>query len=312
MHTRFLRACVTGGAGFIGGLLVDKLLRRGLDVSVLDDLSVGRRERVPAGARLVEGDIRDARACTKALEGCDVLFHLAARVAIRSSFEFIDEDASINAHGTAVLLGAAVKAGSIRKVVSTSSMGVYSDSAEPRPIPESHPLEPVAPYGASKIFTEQVTHMMARRHGMQSVVLRLFNTYGPGQTLSPYVGVVTIFVNRLREGLAPVIYGDGLQARDFVHVEDVTDGFLAAMDSDASGITCNIGTGRPTTILQVLETLQRVMGTRLTPVHAALAPGELRYSIADISLARRTFGYQPRREFGASIGDVIEEILGGA
>lgn len=309
MPSNYSRACVTGGAGFIGSTLVRMLLDQGLEVHVLDNLSVGKRERVPEGARLFVGDVREPAACAEALAGCDILFHLAARVAIRSSFEFVVEDASINVVGTACVLKAAADSGTVRKVVSASSMGVYSDSPEAKPVPESHRTESVAPYGISKLATEQLTHLMARKYGMQSVALRLFNTYGPGQTLSPYVGVVTIFVNRLSDGLPVTVYGDGLQARDFVHVEDIARGFVCAMNAGVSGETINLGTGRPTTVLRVLEILQGILGTRIEPVFEPPAAGELRYCIADISKARALLGYEPRHEIDLSMHPVVEEIL---
>ncbi len=309
MSLSFKRACVTGGAGFIGSALTTRLLDLGMEVSVLDNLSVGKAGRVANGAKLIVGDIRDSAACKEALAGCDILFHLAARVAIRSSFEFVVDDASVNVVGTASILRAAADSGTVRKVLSASSMGVYSDSDSPTPIPETHPTQPVAPYGISKLATEQLTHLLAAKYGMESVVLRLFNTYGPGQTLSPYVGVVTIFVNRLAEGEAPVIYGDGRQARDFVHVEDIAQGFVNAMDAPISGVTLNLGTGRATTVRQIFEILQATLGTRVSPRMEAAPPGELLYSIADISKARRLISYSPRHEIQKSLPEAVEEIL---
>ncbi len=309
MSSVYSRACVTGGAGFIGSTLCRRLLERGMEVHVLDNLSVGKRERVPEGARLFVGDIRDSHACAEALAGCDVLFHLAARVAIRSSFEFVVDDASINVVGTASILKAAADTGSVRKVISASSMGVYGDSDSPRPVPESHSTDSVAPYGISKLATEQLTHLMARKYGMQSVALRLFNTYGPGQTLSPYVGVVTIFVNRLADNLPVTIFGDGLQARDFVHVDDIARGFVCAMDAEVTGRTFNLGTGRATTVQEILGILQGIMGTDLRPVFEPAAAGELRYCIADISQARFFLNYSPQFEVSSSLEPVVREIL---
>ncbi len=147
---------------------------------------------------------------------------------------------------------------------------------------------------------------------MESAVLRLFNTYGPGQKYSPYVGVVTIFVNRLLAGERATIFGDGRQARDFVHVEDIVSGFIAAMESSASGETFNIGTGRAATVNDVHRLVAAHMGVDRAPVHAVAVPGELRYSVADISKARRLLGYEPKHRFDESIGIVIDEILAGS
>jgi len=312
MSPNFRAACVTGGAGFIGSRLANRLLERGLQVSVLDNLSVGRKENIPAGARFVEGDILNSGDCRTALEGCDLLFHLAARVAIRSSFDFIIEDTMCNVVGTAGILREAVKGGSVRKVISASSMGVYSDSAAPIAISENHPTVPASPYGVSKLALEQLTHCVAASAGMESVVLRLFNTYGPGQRLSPYVGVITIFINKLRAGERPTIFGDGCQARDFVHVDDVVSGFLGAMDAPVNGETINIGTGTPHTVNQVFEVVAGVFESGLSPIYAPGVPGELRYSIASIEKAGRLLGFRPAFKFEKSIPAVIAQVLAKA
>jgi UDP-glucose 4-epimerase len=308
----FHRACVTGGAGFIGSRLVKRLLERGIEVTVLDDLSTGLAANVPPDARLIQANLLDTVRCEEAVRGCDILFHLAARVAIRSSFEFVVEDTSTNVSGTASALRAAWKSGSVRKVITASSMGVYSDSSTPDPIAETHPTEPVAPYGISKLAAERLTHNMCEAAGIDSVALRLFNTYGKGQRLSPYVGVVTIFVNKLRKGQRPVIYGDGLQARDFVHVEDVVSGFVAAMDSPVSGETFNIGTGKARTVRSVFDALASVLRCSIEPEYLPAAAGELRYSVACIDKARTALGYAPKHEFESSISQVVEEIMSAA
>lgn len=311
MGLTFRRACVTGGAGFIGSKLARELLSLGLEVTVIDNLSVGLRSNVPAGAELVEADILDIPRTEAAIRGCDIVFHLAARVAIRSSFEFVVEDTMANVSGTASVVRAAQRSGSVRKVVSTSSMAVYSDAPSPAPVSESHPVIPVSPYGISKLAAESLTHNMCGVAGLDSVVLRLFNTYGPGQKFSPYVGVVTIFVNKLAASETPVIFGDGLQARDFVHVQDIVRGFVCAMQAQVSGETFNIGTGRATTVNEVYRLVSSHMGSNVQPQRAAAVPGELRYSVADISKARRLLNYAPRHELASGIGPVVDEILGG-
>lgn len=303
------RVCVTGGAGFIGARLAAALVGRGLEVVVLDDLSVGRRERVPPGVDLVVGDILDPAALGPALAGVDAVFHLAARVAIRSSFDFVEQDARVNFCGTAAVLAAARRAGTVRKLVFASSMAVYDDAPTPAPIPETHRTRPVSPYGISKLAAETLLHALCAEAGMQSLALRLFNTYGPGQALSAYVGVVTIFVDRLRRGEPPDIFGDGEQARDFVHVDDVVAGLLCASDSDLTGETFNLGSGEAVTINQVLGRLNRVLGTDLVPRHLAPVAGELRNSVADIAKARRLLGYAPRHRFEEAIGAVLAEMI---
>jgi UDP-glucose 4-epimerase len=310
MTLGFKKACVTGGAGFIGSHLVRALLSRDLTVTVLDNLSVGRATNVPAGATLVECDILDAQRVRQIIADCDIVFHLAARVAIRSSFEFVLEDTMINVVGAASVLKAAQRAGSVRKVITASSMAVYADAVAPELIDENHPITPISPYGISKLAAERLTHTMCAQAGMQSAVLRLFNTYGPGQTLSPYVGVVTIFVNALHNGENPTVFGDGEQCRDFVHVEDVVSGFVRAMNANISGETFNIGTGVPVSVNAVLRSLNRVMQTAYTGQHVNAVPGELRYSVADIRKARNVLGYEPVHRFDSSIETVVREIVG--
>lgn len=308
MSRIYTKACVTGGAGFIGSHLTRALLNRGVAVTVLDNLSVGRAEAVPAGASLIEGSILDERSVSEAVSGCDIVFHLAARVAIRSSFEFAVEDAMINVAGTASVLRAAQLSGVARKVIAASSMAVYADSIDHRAIDETHPTKPLSPYGVSKIATESLTHLICAHAGMQSVALRLYNTYGPGQQWSPYVGVVTIFVNQLLRKERPTVFGDGEQCRDFVHVGDVVSAFIGAMEANVTGETFNVGSGVARSVNAVLESLQRNMGTDIAAKHLEAAPGEPRYSVADISKAQRALGYVPRYEFDSSVGAVINEI----
>ena len=309
MTSAFTKVCVTGGAGFIGVHLVRALLAKGLAVNVLDNLSVGTAGNLPTGAELVVGDILDPDSVHQAMAGCEVVFHLAARVAIRSSFDFAVEDTMTNVAGTTSVLRAAQHVGSIRKVITASSMAVYADAVAPIPICEDHPTEPISTYGISKLAAERLTHAMCTHAGMQSVVLRLFNTYGPGQTLSPYVGVVTIFVNQLHKGEPPTVFGDGEQCRDFVHVQDVVRGFLHAMESRVSGQTFNIGTGIPLSVNAVLRRLKHVMHSSVDERYVDTVSGELRYSIADIRKARNALDYEPTHRFETSIPEVIREII---
>jgi UDP-glucose 4-epimerase len=308
MGNRCKRACVTGGAGFIGSHVVQALLRRGIEVTVLDNLSVGLRSKVSVDARLVVGDILNPEKVSEALIGCDAVLHLAARVAIRSSFEFAVDDTTTNCVGTASVLRCAQKSNSVRKFISTSSMAVYADGPGPAPIDEEYQTRPTSPYGISKLASEGLTHTMCSAAGIQSAVLRLFNTYGPGQALSPYVGVVTIFVNKLVEDDTPVIFGDGQQCRDFVHVEDVAQAFVTTLEADLSGETLNIGSGRPTTINAVFHSVKSALGKSINADYLPAVPGELKFSVADIKKARRLLGYQPTHHFDKSIAAVVEEI----
>ena len=306
------RVCVTGGAGFIGVRLVGTLLERGNEVVVLDDLSVGRRERLPGDAHLVIGDIRDAGVVREALAGCDAVAHLAARVAIRSSFEFAVEDASVNLVGTASVLRGAIDAGTVRRFVLASSMAVYADSADARPLDESHATQPASPYGVSKLAAEQLVKLMCAQAGVSGGVLRLFNTYGPGQTFSPYVGVVTIFVNDILAGRNVTIFGDGEQCRDFVHVDDVAGAFALALEPGRAAGTYNIGTGRATSVNSLYQQVSNAMASAASVRYVEPVAGELRYSIADISAAQHTFGYQPKHRIDVSIAGIVAEIAAHA
>ena len=299
---------VTGGAGFIGSHLVRALIERGERVTVFDNLSVGLRENVPAGATLVVGEVTDAAAVEQAMAGHSAVVHLAARVAIRSSFDFAVEDTHVNVVGTAAVMRAAHRGGSVKRVLSASSMAVYTDSPTPVPIGEAHPTRPISPYGISKLALEQLVHGMAQSAGMGSAVLRFFNTYGPGQALSPYVGVVTIFANALLAGKTPTIFGDGEQCRDFVHVADVVQACLRALDSDVTGETFNVGTGKATSVNRLFALVQDALEIPLAATHAAAVPGELRYSIADIGKARQLLGYAPQHSLERSLPEVVRAI----
>jgi UDP-glucose 4-epimerase len=288
------RALVTGGAGFIGHHLAGALLARGLEVTVLDDLSVGRRENVPAGARFVEGDVRDAGAVRSALQGADCVFHEAAIVTIRGSMSGFVRDADVNLLGTLNLLECMADGG-VDKAVFASSMAVYADTPTPEPISESAPTEPISPYGAAKLAAERDWLMLCDQFGLSGTVLRYFNTYGPNQTPSPYVGVITIFINRLLRGEQPIIFGDGEQHRDFVHVDDVVAANLAVLDGDAAGRVLNVGTGAATSVnalaAGLIERLAPDMEVQRDPAH----PGEMRNAIADLTAIRETLGWEPKR-----------------
>lgn len=302
------RICISGGAGFIGSKLARAWLEQGADVTIIDNFSTGTHQAIPHGAKVVNCDVLDTLTVADAIRGAELIYHLAARVAIRSSFEFVVEDTMVNVCGTASMLRAAQMSGTTKRFVFTSSMAVYADSPSGERITEAWPKAPISPYGISKLTAESLTHQLCRHAGIESVVLRLFNTYGPGQSLSPYVGAVTIFCNRLAAGEQPVIFGDGEQCRDFVHVSDVVAALVMAGTANASGQTLNIGTGRATTINHVIASLQAALKTSIPPKHVEPLAGELRSSVPDISLAQDVLGYKPRFEFNSSIGAVAYEV----
>lgn len=300
----FQRALVTGGAGFIGGHLVRALVARGMSVAVLDDLSMGRRENVPAEVEFIQGDVRSQADVQKALVGAEIVFHEAAKVSIRSSVKEFYDDAEINLMGTLNLLRGCADAG-VKKVVYASSMAVYDDCATPTPIPESYTVEPKSPYGVSKLAGEKYCMQFSQANQVECIVLRYFNTFGPGQTFTPYVGVITIFINKLLKGESPVVFGDGEQRRDFVHVSDIVQANIKAMDAKIVRGIYNVGTGRATSINQIASLLCDRINPRLQLSHAPEQPGELRNSIADLTRTSSDLGYRP----AATLADRIDEVI---
>ena len=298
-------ALVTGGAGFIGSHLARALLAQGRQVTVLDNLSVGRREVVPDGARFVHGDLRDEAAVADALRDVDCVFHLAAQVTIRGSFDRFYEDLDTNVMGTARLLRALDPA-QVRWFTLASSMAVYADAPSPTPIDESHPTQPLSPYGVGKLAAEGVARQILESRGIPFSAVRYFNTFGPGQSYTPYVGVITIFVTRLLRGEGITIFGDGAQQRDFVHVDDIVAG-TAATPGRQPG-TFNLGTGRGTSLTQLAAMLINRLSPGLQPGHAPAQAGELRYSVADISAARQALAYEPTRTLQHDLDQVIASV----
>lgn len=272
---------------------------------MLDDLSKGKAENVPPGAALRVGDVRSPDDVARALDGADVVFHEAARVSVRSSVKQFFEDADTNFMGTLNLLRCSA-AGRVRKIVFASSMAVYADSPRPEPVSEEHPREPISPYGIAKLASEMYCLQIARDNGIDCHVLRYFNTYGPGQTFTPYVGVITIFIRRLLRKERPMIYGDGEQRRDFVHVDDVVRANLLCLRSPVRHGVFNVGTGRATSVNEIAALLCERIDPALAPYHVEAHAGELRNSIADIGRIGAALGYRPAVRLEDRIGEVIE------
>jgi UDP-glucose 4-epimerase len=285
-----VRAIVTGGAGFIGSNVVDALLARGDEVHVLDDLSSGKRENVSDGVRLHQADIRlDAPSVFEELRP-DVCFHLAAQIDVRVSVERPELDADVNVVGTLHVLEAA-RAHGTKLVFSSTGGAIYGECDGPAP--EDHPRAPLAPYGVSKLAAEEYIAMYNRLYGSSHVALRYGNVYGPRQDPHGEAGVVAIFMNALRDGNTPRIYGGGAQTRDYVFVGDVVAATLAAAGHD--GGVFNVGTGTETSVVELYERIQHVSGIEREPQNAGPRPGELQRSVLDPSLAARDLGWKPER-----------------
>jgi UDP-glucose 4-epimerase len=291
----YRKALVTGGAGFIGSHLVHSLMERGVEVVVLDNLSVGKAENLPSAARLVEGDIRDNRLVSDLIgsSGIDIVFHEAALVTIRGSVDNFLADAETNLMGTVNILQA-LSGSAVKKLVFASSMAVYADSKDPVPVSEAHKTRPTSPYGVAKLACERYVELICRSLGIDSVVLRYFNTYGPKQTFTPYVGVVTIFINQLLRGDPITIYGDGEQCRDYIHVEDIVQANMLAMNSDTRWGLFNVGTGRGTTVNRIAQKLIETLAPGSSPIYGEARSEELKNSIADISKATELLGFKPK------------------
>ncbi|MDQ3936095.1 MAG: SDR family NAD(P)-dependent oxidoreductase [Actinomycetota bacterium] len=291
-----MRALVTGGAGFIGSNLVDALLARGDQVTVFDNLTTGKRENLEQalgnGAELVEGDVRDPDAVAAAAERAkpEVVFHLAAQIDVRKSMEDPAYDARVNVEGSINVLQAARSAG-VRRVVNTSTGGAIYGEAQQIPAPESHPNAPEAPYGQSKYAAEGYVELFQRLHGLSGVSLRYGNVYGPRQDPLGEAGVIAIFCGRLKSGERPTVFGDGLQTRDYIHVDDVVRANLAAAESGATG-PINIGTGVEGTVLELIEALAPHAHADFSPDHQPERPGEVRHIAIDSSRARDELGWE--------------------
>ena len=283
-----MRALVTGGAGFIGSNLVDRLVDDGHEVTVVDDLSTGRLENVADGARLIEADVLE---CSQALRESDVVFHLAAQVDVRRSVRDPAEDLRINVGGTLAVLEAAHDSGA--RVVFASTGGAIYGDCDQLPTPEDAPPRPVSPYGMSKLAAEGYCRLYAALHGVRTTALRFANVYGPRQDPLGEGGVVAIFCGRAVAGQDPVVFGDGRQTRDFVYVGDVVEACLAAAAHDTFG-PYNVGTSRETSVLALAGVLGEVTGSALDPRHGEERAGEVKRSCLDVTRAGGSLGWSPR------------------
>jgi UDP-glucose 4-epimerase len=299
------KALVTGGAGFIGSHVVRELVEKGYDVAVLDNLSTGYRKNlamVPV-ARLIEGDVRDAGIVSRAMEGAEVVFHLAASVGNLRSIEQPFEDAEINVIGTLTILEAALKAG-VRKVVCSSSAAIFGELKQ-LPIREDHPAEPDSPYGVSKLAAEKHCLAYSRFHDIEAVCLRYFNVYGINQRYDAYGNVIPIFTHRLLAGLPLTIYGDGEQTRDFVNVRDVARANLLAAESRGISGAFNIASGNCTTVNQLVDLLRKVSSINPEVAYDPPRKGEVQHSQADISVAHAALGYEPTVDLAGGLEDYV-------
>ena len=313
-----MRVLVTGGAGFVGSTLVDRLLAEGHAVEVVDDLSTGSLGNLAEARsdrehelKVHQVDIRDP-AVSDLIERRqpEVVFHLAAQADVRVSVARPAYDAEVNVLGSLHVLEGARRAGS-RKVVFASSGGtIYGEPApDALPVKESHPQQPVSPYGVAKKVVTDYLHAYRELYDLEFTSLALANVYGPRQDPHGEAGVVAIFARLLLDDAACTIFGDGEQTRDFVYVDDVVDAFVRAADR-GSGLLCNIGTGTETTVNELHRTMAEVAGSRVEPIRAPARAGELARSSLDPGRAGIHLGWEPWTDLRTGVTEVLEWFRG--
>ena len=301
-------ALVTGGAGFIGGYLVEGLLRAGWLVRVIDDLSTGSERNLAHAMDRIEfarGDIRDADALKRVMDGVEVVFHQAAMASVPRSVAMPLLTNSINIDGTLLVLETARQSG-VRRVVYAASSSAYGET-EVLPKVETLPATPLSPYALQKYTGEVYCRLYSELYGLEAVSLRYFNIFGPRQDPnSEYAAVIPHFVTAALAGKSPVIYGDGDQTRDFTYVENAVQANLLAADADrASGSVINIAAGKRTSINDLWQYIREIVGADVEPRYAAPREGDVRDSLADLTLALDLLGYEPGVDLDTGLGLTI-------
>jgi UDP-N-acetylglucosamine 4-epimerase len=311
MPLDFSEILVTGGAGFIGSHIVDRLLDEGFKVRVLDNLSTGEKKNLAQhqnkkSFQFIEGDIRNFDLVKKTVKGVDAVIHEAALVSVTRSVENPLLSNEVNITGTVNLLKACVDA-HVKRFVYASSCAVYGDT-ETLPNHENLAPKPLSPYAVDKLAAENYAKVFHNVYGLETVSLRYFNVYGPRQKYGPYSGVISIFINRLLENKPPIICGDGKQTRDFINVKDVVEANMLALSKrEAVGEVFNISTGEATAINKLTETIQKIMEkTYLKPVHAEPRLGDIKHSYGDISKARRNLKYEPKVQLEKGLSELVK------
>jgi UDP-glucose 4-epimerase len=300
---------VTGGAGFIGSHLVDSLVAHGHQVRVLDDFSTGNLanlDRARSSIEVVKGDIADLDSVRAAAKDVELIFHQATLSSVHRSVVDPLTTHQVCANGTLHVLLAA-REQRVRRVIYGASASAYGDGAA-LPRRESEPLQPISPSAVAKLAGEHYCAAFSYAYGLETVRLRYFNVFGPRQfTGSPYATVIPLFLEALLAGRRPVIHGDGAQSRDFTYVDDVVQANLLAADAPrASGKVYNIASGRRTTLLELLDRINVILGTEIKPIHTAPRVGDIRHSFADISRAQADLGYCPCTDLGQCLRSCIE------
>jgi len=305
------RILVTGGAGFIGSHLMDELIKEGFEVTVFDDLSTGRIENIShhlekRKIRFIEGDVRHRKDVEEALDGVEAVFHLAAITSVPYSIRHPKITYEVNVDGTRNLLEACLRS-NVEKFIYLSTCAVYGEP-EYLPVDEKHPTNPISPYAESKLKAEQTCMEFQEAYGLKTVVLRPFNIYGSRQRNDWYGGVIANFIERLREGKPPLIYGDGKQTRDFIYIDDAVRAFMMALNNDdAVGRTFNIATGIPTSINRLGQLLIELFGAEgIKLQYASPRKGDIKHIYANIEEAKLRLGFEPRVSLNEGLSTLIE------
>lgn len=300
---------VTGGAGFIGSHLVTRLVNEGWQVRVVDNLVAGKLANlahVQGRYEWIEGCLLDPECIRKALSGVEFVFHLGALVSVPQSVKEPMRFHETCATGTLQLLLACRDVG-VRRLVYSASSSAYGEVGG-RPIAETTPLNPMSPYAAAKLAGEHYCSAISSVSDLETVRLRYFNVFGPRQDpSSPYSGVISIFCTRMLAGQAPTIFGDGLQTRDFVAVDDVVEAnLLAALTPGVSGRVYNVGSGRKISMLDLCDAINAHLGNQLQPHFEPARAGDIRHSLADITAARQDLGYEPKVPFETGLSRCLD------
>ena len=309
-HNKIL---VTGGAGFIGSHIVDELMEKGFDVTVIDNLDTGRLENVAhhqnkKDFHFIKGDIRNFRLLKETMKDIDAVFHEAALASVTLSVKNPILTNDTNVGGTLNLLKVCCDLG-VKRFVFASSAAIYGEAKSPLKKEDDTP-NPTSPYGVSKLAAEKYARVFCKAYGLETVCLRYFNVYGPRQNVDvhgSYGGAISIFLNRILKGVPPKIYGDGEQTRDFVYVKDVVEANMLALNrKNATGEVFNIATGKNISINQVANTLRNVMNRiDLKNIHVNPRPTDIRHGYADISKAQKTLGYNPKFSIKEGLTELV-------
>ncbi len=301
-----MKVLITGGAGFLGTALANQLVAEKHQVRVLDDLSAGNPDHLSRQVLFSRGDVRDVPKLWTLLQGVTCVYHLAARVLVPESLLYPRDYNDVNVGGTVSVMEAMRDAG-IRRVVFTSSGAVYGEQ-EQQPVSEALPPNPGSPYAVSKLAAEYYVRTIGALWGIETVVLRIFNAYGPGQLIPPsHPPVIPQFINQALSGGSLVVFGDGRQTRDFVYVDDVVDALVAAATAkNVDRTIINIGSGQEVSINQVVEKVARATGRRVTPLYNPTEGGGVSRLVADIGLSRQLLGFRPKVDLDQGLNLLLE------